>query len=254
MQNDTQREQYRRDGYILCRGLLDEQDVARFNERFLDFASGRVPPAERMNLMRDIMIVKGAVEPETPVHAINKILNFDHDETLYSFARHPKIRTVAENLIGTDLYTIATNVFNKPPRVDGRHPLHQDQRYFRIQPPDKIVGVWTALTAATRETGCLCIVPGTHEGELLEHTSPDWEYVNRAFFGVSGVDRDARKHIEMQPGDTLFFHPLLVHGSGSNKTEQFRRAISVHYASSECQSDLDDWREAPNARRVDPTA
>ena len=39
----------------------------------------------------------------------------------------------------------------------------------------------------------------------------------------------------MDPGDTLFFHPLLVHGSGFNRTENLRRAIAVHYASSHCQ-------------------
>ncbi|GMT23443.1 hypothetical protein PFISCL1PPCAC_14740, partial [Pristionchus fissidentatus] len=31
-------------------------------------------------------------------------------------------------------------------------------------------------------------------------------------------------------GDTVFFHPLIIHGSGANKTNGFRRAISCHYA------------------------
>nr|XP_020634854.1 phytanoyl-CoA dioxygenase, peroxisomal-like [Pogona vitticeps] len=38
----------------------------------------------------------------------------------------------------------------------------------------------------------------------------------------------------MEKGDTVFFHPLLIHGSGMNKTEGFRKAISCHYASSDC--------------------
>ena len=39
-----------------------------------------------------------------------------------------------------------------------------------------------------------------------------------------------RVHVEMAPGDTILFHSLLIHGSGRNKTDRFRRAISVHYA------------------------
>ena len=39
----------------------------------------------------------------------------------------------------------------------------------------------------------------------------------------------------MQAGDTVFFHPLLIHGSGANRTDGFRKAISCHYASSECE-------------------
>ena len=36
----------------------------------------------------------------------------------------------------------------------------------------------------------------------------------------------------MGPGDTVLFHPLLLHASGANLTKSSRRSISVHYASS----------------------
>ncbi|GLV43506.1 hypothetical protein CBL_04048 [Carabus blaptoides fortunei] len=38
----------------------------------------------------------------------------------------------------------------------------------------------------------------------------------------------------MEKGDTVFFHPLLFHGSGPNITNGFRKAISCHYASNNC--------------------
>lgn len=40
--------------------------------------------------------------------------------------------------------------------------------------------------------------------------------------------------LEMEPGDTVFFHPLLFHGSGVNKSNRTRLAISCHYAAAEC--------------------
>ena len=30
-------------------------------------------------------------------------------------------------------------------------------------------------------------------------------------------------HLEMNAGDTVFFHPLLIHGSGANQTNGFRK-------------------------------
>jgi phytanoyl-CoA hydroxylase len=78
------------------------------------------------------------------------------------------------------------------------------------------------------------VVPGTHEGELLQHENPpDIEWLNAAYFGAKGVDEALarRVHLEMEPGDTVFFHPVLLHGSGRNRTQGFRRAISAHYAS-----------------------
>lgn len=38
----------------------------------------------------------------------------------------------------------------------------------------------------------------------------------------------------MDKGDCLFFHPLLIHGSGRNNSNGFRKAISCHYAHTDC--------------------
>ena len=32
-------------------------------------------------------------------------------------------------------------------------------------------------------------------------------------------------YLEMEVGDTVFFHPLLIHGSGANKTKGFRKVV-----------------------------
>jgi ectoine hydroxylase-related dioxygenase (phytanoyl-CoA dioxygenase family) len=70
----------------------------------------------------------------------------------------------------------------------------------------------------------------------LKHENPDWEFLNGAYFGARGVGpHTERVYIEMEPGDTVFFHPILLHGSGRNKSRGFRRAISAHFASVECR-------------------
>ena len=121
-------------------------------------------------------------------------------------------------------------LITKPPGVDARHPLHQDLLYFGFRPGDAVVGTWTALEPVTRANGCLAVLPGSQRGELSPHEIPGWDYVNYGFLGVKGVDGADRVHVEMEPGDTLFFHSLLIHGSGNNRTDGFRRAISAHYA------------------------
>lgn len=56
------------------------------------------------------------------------------------------------------------------------------------------------------------------------------------YYGILDYDPSyPRVYLEMQAGDTVFFHPLLIHGSGTNRTNGFRKAISTHYASSHCQ-------------------
>ncbi|MEM9620185.1 MAG: phytanoyl-CoA dioxygenase family protein [Pseudomonadota bacterium] len=246
--------QYFEQGYLVLPGLIDGDSLATYNQRFLDLVGGAAPLADEMKIMQDVMIVKGAVEAPTPVHAVNKLLCLENDAALFDFARHPALVAAVQSLLGPSLFSLSSNVFNKPPGVDGRHPMHQDLRYFRLRPADKIVGVWTAMLPAHRQNGCLAVIPGSHKLDLLAHANPDWDYVNHGFYGIAEDDArinfDTRIHVEMRPGDTLLFHPLLVHGSGTNESADFRRAISVHYAAGDCQSDRPDWQTRGLTRHI----
>ena len=241
---------YHEHGYVLVADLIPEPALRRYESRFVDIALGEVPCEPPMNVMRDVMVVKGAVTPATPLHGVNKLMNFEDEPVLYGYTAEPLLLATVRDIIGSDVYSISTNVFNKPPGVDGRHPLHQDLRYFRIRPADKIVAAWTAMGTTTRESGCLAAIPGSHKGQLMDHGDPDWDYLNAGFFGIESVDDRDRVHIEMQRGDTLFFHPLLIHGSGRNRSTDFRRAISSHYASAECEQPDRDWHVGKQARHI----
>ncbi len=244
-------EHYWREGHVLLDDLVPESTLVACEARFEAFACGELEPAPAMKIMRDVMVVKGAVAAKTPLHAVNKIINFEDDPGLYRYVLEPALLAAVRALIGPEVLSISTNVFNKPPGVDGRHPFHQDLRYFRIRPADKIIGTWTALADCTRASGCLAVLPGSHRGPLLEHGTPDWAYVNAGFHAAQGIDTSGRVHVEMRRGQTLLFHPLLIHGSGHNRTERFRRAISAHYASRDCQSPVNrPWREGKQVRAI----
>ncbi len=221
-------------GYAVVPGLIDTASRQRWLDRLSDIVEGRVEPAEGMLVMKDVMVAKGVIQTDTPLEAIAKIQDYELDPVLDGYTTHPAILDVVQRIIGRDVMTIHTMLINKPPNVDGRHPIHQDLLYFPFRPADRIVASWTALEPVTIENGCLVVVPGSHRGELLEHGNPpDIEHLNGGYWGVTDADDalERRVHLEMEPGDTVFFHPVLLHGSGRNRTEGFRRAMSAHYAS-----------------------
>ncbi|MBW2312999.1 MAG: phytanoyl-CoA dioxygenase family protein [Deltaproteobacteria bacterium] len=234
--SDAQLAEYDEQGFLVLRGLFEESELEVWRNRFADIVNGEVEPAEDMLVMRDVMVAKGAVVPSCPAEAIAKIQDFHNDPVLFEgFVKHPKILELAAQFTGPDIKSIHTMLINKPPGVDGRHPLHQDLLYFPFRPENDIVGISTALEPCKRENGCLVAIPGSHKTSLLPHENPEWEWLNLGYFGVRGEDGAERVHLEMNPGDTVVFHPLLLHGSGRNRTKGFRRMILVHCASARCQ-------------------
>ena len=47
------------------------------------------------------------------------------------------------------------------------------------------------------------------------------------YYGIQNYKPgDDRTHLVMEAGDTVFFHPLLIHGSGMNRTDGFRKVCN----------------------------
>jgi phytanoyl-CoA hydroxylase len=234
--NDDQRAGLLESGYLVVRRLFEPAELRPWITRLGELVSGEAEASEGMLIMRDVMVAKGVVRPERPADAVAKVQDFDGDPVLRTYTEHPRLLEFVEPIVGGDIVSIHCMLINKPPGVDGRHPFHQDLLYFPFRPADRILGAWTALEPVDRENGCLSVVPGSHRGGLSKHVNPDWDYLNMGYFAAEGVGaHPGRVHLEMQPGDTVFFHPLLLHGSGRNRSSGYRRAISSHFADAACR-------------------
>ena len=119
----------------------------------------------------------------------------------------------------------------KDPRVGGAWEWHQDYGYWYNDGflyPD-MLSAMTALTPANRENGCLQVIKGSHKLGRITHgmggeqAGADPERVKEA------QERLELIYVEMQPGDTLFFHSNLLHRSDSNLSAHPRLSLITAY-------------------------
>lgn len=232
-----QRADYEKNGFVVIRNLIKPDKLDKYKKRFQDICSNK-ETVPYMTVMKDVTIAKSEfLEGEK---AITKIQDFCYDDELFEYCCIPEVIDHVKSITGNNVMAMHTMLINKPPdsgSKTSRHPLHQDLYYFPFRPQNSIVCAWTAMEKITRENGCLVVVPGSHKGEFLKHGYPDWKGgVNKMYYGIQDFDFKSANlvHLEMEKGDTVFFHPILIHGSGTNRTSGFRKAISCHYAASEC--------------------
>lgn len=230
-----QRKFYEDNGYIVIRNLVPKEKLDVYRERFEQICRREVE-IPGLTIMRDVAIARSEFVPGE--QAVTKLQEFQNDDVLFGYCELPEIIKYVQTFTGKEVKAMHTMLINKPPdpgKKTSRHPLHQDLHYFPFRPADRVVCSWTAMQKVNRENGCLVVLPGTHKGELLQHDYPEWEGgVNKMYHGVRDFDPNApRVHLPMDTGDTVFFHPLLIHGSGMNKTKGFRKSISCHYASAD---------------------
>jgi len=231
-----QRQFYEENGYIVLRKLVDSNLLDTCKERFIALCERRLP-WNGIVMMKDVALAKRKdVKGES---LFTKAQDFVYDDVLFQYCLYPPILDYVECFTGPNIRAMHTMLINKPPdpgTKTSRHPLHQDLHYFPFRPADRIVCAWTAMERITPENGCLVVIPGSHKGVLLQHDYPNWENgVNKAYHGIKGYDGHPVVELPMEKGDTVFFHPILIHGSGTNRTDGFRKAISCHYSTAEME-------------------
>ena len=129
-----------------------------------------------------------------------------------NLSEHPKLLGILKTLLGPDLLLFRSTLMLKPAFHGSVHAPHQDSAYWPIDPPS-LVTVSIALNEATVDNGCFNIIPRSHKEGLkqwgLIAQAQDHEITNRQ---ADQID------VPLKAGSALFFHSLLVHGSGPNKS------------------------------------
>ena len=155
------------------------------------------------------------------------------DNSLYSkFARSERIIEGVEQILGGPSAHYHSKLMQKEPKKGGAWEWHQDYGYWYKNNgflfPD-MLSVLTALTPATKENGCLQMIRGSHKMGRVEHgfsgeqIGADLEKVEEAL-KIMPLD-----YLEMEPGDTAFFHCNTLHRSDANLSDKPRWSIITAY-------------------------
>jgi ectoine hydroxylase-related dioxygenase (phytanoyl-CoA dioxygenase family) len=177
-------------------------------------------------------------------------------DDLYSmFSRSPRIVDRMEQFLGGEVYHYHTKMMLKEPFVGGAWEWHQDYGYWYDNGclfPD-MASCLIAVDRATKENGCLQVIPGSQRMGRIEHgkvagqTGADGERVKAALARMPLI------YVECEPGDALFFHGNLLHRSDQNTSPNPRWSLICCYnaAANDPYKESKHPRYSPLARVAD---
>jgi len=153
------------------------------------------------------------------------------DDVYGVLSQSRRMVSAVQQLLGGPVAHYHSKVMQKAPRTGGAWEWHQDYGYWYKNGflfPD-MLSVMVALTPSTVENGCLQVLPGSHRMGRVEHLNAG-EQVGADAAKVEAYARLREVvYCELLPGDALFFHCNLLHGSGQNTSEHPRWSIISAY-------------------------
>lgn len=150
----------------------------------------------------------------------------------FDLIRHPRLLDVAERMCGPEL--IASSVYRLRPKIPryemGAVPWHQDSGYMEpFCDRAFVLTVWLPLVDATRENGCLWVIPRAHCGAVVPHTSRPGK--NYLVIPDEHLPAGEPVCIPVKKGGVLLLNNLTPHASFENSTEIVRWSMDLRYQS-----------------------
>jgi ectoine hydroxylase len=214
---DDQLRDYRRDGYVLARGMFDAAEI-----RLLGQAAREDRALDRHSF--------GRADGEGGTVRLS-LWNHPGDTIYGMVARCESVVGSAEKLLEGEVYHYHSKMIMKDARIGGAWTWHQDYGYWYQNGVlfPLLCSAFIAVDAATRENGCLQVIRCSHHLGRIDHVltgdqaGADRERVAEALKRLDLV------YVEMAPGDTLFFDCNLLHRSDQNRSEHPRWSMICCY-------------------------
>jgi len=148
------------------------------------------------------------------IHLISPIFN--------KICLNKNILDAVQSIIGKNILICGTTLFIKNPNEKGFVSYHQDAKYIGLEPHNWVT-VWLAVTDTNEHNGCMRMLPGSHKENLKSHEQKfdDNNLLTRGQT-IKGVPLNKTEPVILKAGQVSLHHPLVVHGSGLNKSNDRR--------------------------------
>ncbi len=155
------------------------------------------------------------------------------DDTFGLLTRSERMVNSVQSLLGDgEVCHFHSKLMQKEPKVGGAWEWHQDYGYWYKNGflyPDALISAMLALTEATKENGCLQVLKGSHKMGRFEHLFAGEQQGADMPFVEEAEKICERVHVELKPGDVLFFHSNLLHMSEANLSDSARWSLISAY-------------------------
>ncbi len=148
--------------------------------------------------------------------------------------RHSEILDAVEDILGPNLLCWQTSLFIKEAREPSFVSWHQDGNYWGLSSND-VVTAWLALSPSTVESGCMKMIPGSHEWRRVKHkdTFEKGNLLTRGQVMDIKLDEAKAANLVVQPGEISLHHVNIAHCSAPNQANERRIGIAMRYVTPE---------------------
>lgn len=227
--------QYQRDGFLFPLQVFDSSEALRYRGVLEDLEQG-----EHGELPRPL-----ASYLRVNAHYVVPLAA--------EIALRAEVLDAVESILGPDLLIWSSEFFTKEARTPKIVSWHQDLTYWGLGETDEEVTAWVALSPATRESGCMRFLAGSHKQRIQPHndTFSEDNLLSRGQELAVEVDEEETTDVVLEPGQMSLHHGRMFHASGPNQSDDRRIGVAIRFVTPAVRQVVGERDYAMLARGMD---
>jgi len=234
--SDEDVQAYLAHGWYLSKKLLTDDEVDALqaaSERFYAGHRDRALPVRPANV--------AYWEPEHgPVQRHNDYIHYESQE-IGQILSKPLIGAVAARLAGASVIRIFQSTLIYKPPISGEAsnlvPWHADRHYWQTCTSDRMLTAFIPLHDCGPEMGTITMIDGSHRWREIAGDDSTRHFAQRDRSELESILQETAllnsTQVRQVPmvipkGHMSFHHCRIYHGSGHNRSDRPRRALSLH--------------------------
>ena len=237
----TEIDQFQRDGAVVLRQLFTPAEMAVLSAG-IDANLAHLSPRAKL-----------ASDPDDPGQFVEDFCNWQNNPHYRRFIFESNIAQIAGALMQSSSARLYhDHMLTKEPGTRQPTPWHQDQPYYNIEGRQN-VSFWIPVDPVSRAS-TLELIAGSHRGPWLmprafKDAQAKW-FPEGSLADLPDIEaqRDAFPILgwEIQPGDAVCFHMLMLHAAKGVDGPQRRRVFSLRFLGDDITHAPRRWKTSPD--------
>ena len=170
---------------------------------------------------------------EDPSDILQRVQHKLKTQGMFKILTHPALLAIVESLIGPEI--LAHPQFNLraklPNQKEAVVPWHQDLGYLQPDATETfMVNFWIPLVDATAENGCMEVIAGSHNCDLLQHHGEMGPGGNFKGIPDQYLPAGDRVPCPVPLGSVLLTQHKTIHRSIPNHSDHIRWSLDLRYS------------------------
>ena len=214
-----------KNGYVVVKNFLPNKDIKDVKTSLHNYIKKNFKKLKG----RDIAKIKN--------NSISSIHNLKKWQYVKKLQNTNKVKNLAKTILREKIKKFGSELFAKPAKIGLPAPIHQDNHYWHLN-DGKGITIWIALDHSNKKNGAVFYYSGSHKYGVFKHKKSFAKGSSQKIKNDRILKKFKKKFTNLEIGDLLIHHCLVLHGSKPNKSKNKRLGWTFQFKDKNSEYDL----------------